>query len=82
MIGLLLVPFAVGVAWLSTGDRARLRRHVPGIVAGDAGWVVASIATIALGWYGATGGVLLGAMALAVDAFAFIQWWTWRRLAE
>ena len=82
LVGVLLVPFALGVAWLSTLERDRLRRHVPAVIAGDVAWVVASLVTVLVGWYDTEGAFLVGAMALAVDVFAGLQWWTWRRLGN
>ena len=38
LVSLALIPFAVGVAWLSTSRVDQLRRHTPEIIAGDVGW--------------------------------------------
>ena len=57
-----------------------LRRITPQIVAGDVGWVVASVVTVLLGWYSGSGVVAVLAMAAVVDVFALLQWTAWRRL--
>ena len=80
LVGLALLPFAAFVAWLSTADLRQLQLHTPGIVAGDVAWVVASVATIAFGWYSSGGNVAVGAMALAVDVFAGLQLMFWNRI--
>jgi hypothetical protein len=80
VIGLALLPFAALVAWLSTTDAARLRRLTPAIVFGDAGWVIASVATILIGWYSVTGVIVVLVMAGAVGDFAVLQWRFLRRL--
>jgi len=82
VVGLALVPFAAFVAWLSTADRRQLLFHTPGIVAGDVGWVVASVVTILLGWYSTTGVIAVLAMAAAVDTFAVMQFVLRRRLSR
>ena len=43
-------------------------------------WVVASAATVLLGWYSGVGVVAVLAMAAIVDVFAVRQWNAWRRL--
>lgn len=80
VVGLALLPFAALVVWLSTTHPERLRLVTPGVIAGDAAWVVASIATIALGWYSGGGIALVVAMAVMVDVWAFLQWSAWRQL--
>lgn len=80
VVGLALLPFALSVAWLSTVEQQRLRLFTPAVVAGDLGWVAASIATIVFGWYSAGGAVAVGVMALVVDVYAGLQWWAWRSL--
>lgn len=73
LVGLALLPFAALVAWLSTVDNGLLQRITPAIIAGDVGWVTASIATVLLGWYSGSGVVAVLAMALLVDIFALLQ---------
>jgi len=80
LVGLALVPFAALVAWLSTTDRLSLQKYTMGIIVGDVGWVIASVVTVLLGWYGGTGIAVVLAMALAVDAFAIGQFVAVRRL--
>lgn len=73
VVGLALLPFAAFVAWLSTTDVRHLRQHTPGIIAGDVGWVAASVVTVLLGWYSGAGIAAVLAMALVVDVFALLQ---------
>lgn len=73
LVGLALLPFAALVVWLSTADNEMLRRMTPAIIVGDVGWVVASIATVLLGWYSGSGIAAVLAMALLVDVFALLQ---------
>lgn len=73
LVGFALLPFAAVVIWLSTTDASRLQQITPLIIAGDVGWVVASIATVLLGWYSGSGVILVLAMALLVDVFAVLQ---------
>ena len=82
LVGLSLLPFAAFVAWLSTADRRDLRLYTPVIVAGDIGWVVASIATVSLGWYSGMGIVAVLAMALVIGVFALLQFNAARHLAR
>ncbi|WP_395154625.1 hypothetical protein [Ilumatobacter sp.] len=80
LVGLGLVGFAAFVGWLSTASPKVLKKLVPQVVLGDVGWVVGSVVTVLLGWYSGAGNVTVLAMAVAVDAFAALQWWLWRRL--
>jgi len=80
LVGVALVFFAAFVAWLSTADRRALQKYAPGIIAGDVGWVIASVVTVLLGWYSGTGIVVVLVMALAVDTFALLQFVAVRRL--
>ena len=80
LVGLALLPFAAFVAWLSTASSRQLRLHTPGIVAGDVGWVIGSIATVLLGWYSGIGIAAVLAMALVVDVFALLQFNALRHL--
>lgn len=78
IVGLALLPFAAGVGWLSSRGVHRLRSFTPAIVAGDAGWVVASAITVTLGWYSGVGIALVVAMAAVVGAFGLLQWTAWK----
>lgn len=80
VVGAALLPFAAFVAWLSTASPDHVRLHTPGIIAGDIGWVVLSIVTVALGWYSGGGVAAVIAMAVLVDVWAFLQWSAWRKL--
>ncbi|MGK0275571.1 MAG: hypothetical protein ACI9N0_001957 [Ilumatobacter sp.] len=80
LVGLGLAGFAFFVGWLSTASPKLLKRAVPQVVLGDVGWVVGSVVTVLLGWYSGGGNVAVLAMAVAVDVFAALQWWSWRRL--
>ncbi len=81
VVGAGLLPFAALLVWTAAGDVERLRSETPMIVAGDVGWVIASVITLALGWFSGAGVALVIAMALVVDAFALLQWRDWRRLS-
>lgn len=80
VVGLALLPFAAFYAWASTSSVATMRRATPWIIAGDIAWVTASVATVLAGWYSGGGVVAVLAMAALVDAFALLQWRSWRRL--
>lgn len=80
IVGVALVPFALLVAWLSTAAPEQMRVLAPWIIAGDASWVIASFATVAVGWYSGGGIALVVAMAVMVDVWAFLQWSAWRQL--
>lgn len=82
IVGIALLPFAALCAWLSTASIDMLRRATPAVVAGDVGWVVASVVTALLGWYSAGGVGAVLAMAAVVALFAVLQWITWRQLSE
>jgi hypothetical protein len=81
-IGVVLVAFGAGLAWLSAGAAipAPLGRAV---VAGNAAWVVASVAAVAMGWWPLTaaGVAIVIAQAVAVAALAEAEWMGVRRLA-
>ncbi|MGA9277847.1 hypothetical protein [Ilumatobacter sp.] len=81
VVGVALLPFAALCAWLSTTSVDTLRRVTPEIIVADVTWVVASIATVLLGWYSAGGAVAVLAMAALVDTFALLQWVAWRRIS-
>ncbi len=80
VVGAGLLPFAALLVWTAAGDVDRLRSETPMIVAGDLGWVIASVIALTLGWFSGAGVALVIAMALVVDAFALLQWRDWRRL--
>ena len=80
VVGIALLPFAALCAWLSSTSIDELRRTTPLIVAGDFAWVVASVATVLLGWYSTGGAVAVLVMAAVVDVFALLQWSAWRKL--
>lgn len=80
LVGAALLPFAVFVFWLSMSAVGHVRTFTPVIVAGDIGWVVASIATVALGWYSGAGNVAVLAMALLIEGFAIAQFSGWHHL--
>lgn len=79
--GVGLTLFAIGVIAIGGARIRRLARFTPRVSAADATWVAASIVTIAVGWYSATGAFVVGAVALMVAAFAIRQVVLLRRLA-
>ena len=75
-----LVAFALFVAWISTRDVEVLHRESLMISMGDLGWVVASVALVAVGVF-STGGVVATLVVAALVAdFAAAQLWTRSRL--
>ena len=82
LVGVALLAFAGLLLWIAAGDRDRLRSQTPAVIAGDAGWVVASIVTLLLGWFSGVGIALVIGMALVVDTFALLQWRAWRAVAR
>jgi len=80
LVGLGLLPFAGAWAWLSKQPLGTLRKYTPVTVAGDMGWVVASVVTVLLGWYSTSGLIVVLAVAALVDLFAVLQWTAWRNL--
>lgn len=80
VVGLGLLPFAAYCWWLAAGPRKRLVQDTPLVIAGDIGWVAASIVTVLLGWYSGGGIVAVLAMAAVVDVFALLQFKGWRTL--
>lgn len=80
VVGLALFPFAGFCVWLSLQQRRALQVLTPGVVLSDAGWVAASVVTVLMGWYSASGIVAVAAMALAVDLFAVLQFRAWRAI--
>lgn len=78
--GLALLPFALGVAALAR--RATVSRGgVWAVIAINALWVVESFALLGLGWVQPTllGQVFVVVQAVAVLAFAELEWWGLRR---
>lgn len=73
LVGIGLVLFAAWVAFTSTRPPRPLLRETYAIIAGDVSWVVASAATVALGWYSAGGVVLVAAVAVMVATWATLQ---------
>ena len=78
--GLVLLPYALGLLWLSRRDRIR-----PGagwaVVGINAVWAIDSVALLALGWVEPTtlGLAFVLFQAAVVAVFAEVQWWTLRR---
>jgi hypothetical protein len=73
VIGLGLLAFAAGVAAVAGSRMSRLLRWTPLISAGDALWVIASVATALLGWYSAPGIVCVIAVAAVVGGLGLRQ---------
>jgi hypothetical protein len=73
--GVVLIPYAVFVAWLGTRD-APARPLVMAIIAINALWAVESAGILALGWVApnALGIAFVLAQALVVAGFAGLQW--------
>jgi Polyketide cyclase / dehydrase and lipid transport len=82
LAGLGLVVFALDVAALAGSSIRRLNRFTPVVIAGDATWVVASIATIAAGWYSTRGGIVIAGVAAMVATFCVRQFVLTRRLGR
>lgn len=81
-VGIALGVFAIDVALVAASRTTRLWRFTPVIVLADVGWVAATIATIAAGWYNTAGAVLMATVGVAVAGFATRQLFTFRRLVE
>ncbi len=75
-----LLGFAGGLLWLAAQDTETLRRHVPGVIAADGGWVLATAAVVGLGWLSSEGRLWAAAIAVVVGAVAIAQWLGLRRL--
>ena len=73
LIGIGLVAFAALVVVASRLDRDELVRATPVISLGDASWVIASIVAIALGWFSASGAVVMGLVGVMVGVFGVEQ---------
>jgi hypothetical protein len=83
LVGLLLLPFAAVVYWLSR-QLVLDRRAVQVIFVADVAWVVASIALVAFGWVDFTpaGRWAVILIADAVALFALGEWWGLRKLGQ
>ena len=73
IVGSGLIAFAVGTATLAGCRVQQLARFTPAVIVSDASWALASVATIAMGWYSTGGDLLIGAVAVMVTAFALRQ---------
>ncbi len=80
IVGAGLFVFALDVGYLSGTSIRRLVRFTPFVSIGDGIWVLASIATMAAGWYSAPGNVIVGAVACMVGIFGVRQLVLVRRL--
>ncbi len=78
-IGAGLIVFAAAVAWLAGARVRQLFRLSPLITAADVVWVLATLATIAAGWYRAAGVVVLAIVGSTVGLLAARQWFSLRR---
>ncbi|MCB0963951.1 MAG: hypothetical protein KDA98_11735, partial [Acidimicrobiales bacterium] len=65
---------AADIALLSRAGTSTLRRFAPAVVVANELYVVATVATIALGWYATTGAVLVAAAGAIVGGLAVAQW--------
>lgn len=74
VVGVGLVVFAADVAVVAGMRTTRLSRWSPAVVVADLVWVVASLATIAGGWFDPRGAVVVAATAAVVGTFAALQW--------
>ena len=68
--GVALLVFALDVLLIARARRVLLLRGGWCIAAADIAWVVASVVTVAVGWYGAAGNVLVVGAAAVVAALA------------
>ncbi len=73
IVGAGLIGFALDVGILSGTSIRRLVRISPLVSAGDGIWVLASIGTMAAGWYSTTGSVIVVAVACLVGIFGVRQ---------
>ncbi|MCB0994267.1 MAG: hypothetical protein KDB21_04185 [Acidimicrobiales bacterium] len=70
-IGLILFAAAVGLGSRLGGDRLRSAAQTTSVA--DGLWVVASIVTVAAGWYSGAGSIMVGVVAVAVGFFCIAQ---------
>ena len=82
VVGAGLVSFAAWVFVVARWPAHRLRHEAVSISAGDAAWVVASVVTIALGWYSPGGAIVVAAVAAMVGSFAYRQARLVRRMVD
>ena len=80
VVGLGLLLFALEVLTVSRAERPHLVSGTRAIVVADTAWVVATVVTIALGWYDTTGAVVMAVAGLGVADFAVAQHVLRRRL--
>jgi hypothetical protein len=80
VVGLGLLLIAVEVLMVARADSSHLLSGTRLIVGADTAWVVATIATIAAGWYDTTGAVVMAVAGLGVADFAVAQHVLRRRL--
>ena len=73
IVGAGLIVFALDVGILSGSSIRRLVRLAPLVSAGDGIWVIASLGTMAAGWYSAAGDVIVAAVACMVGLFGVRQ---------
>jgi hypothetical protein len=79
LIGIGLVGFALGVLAIAGARLSRVLRWSAAVIAADVVWVIASVATIAAGWYSTSGTIAVAAVATMVATFAIRQITTRRR---
>ncbi len=80
LVGVGLCAFAVGVVVVAGARISRLLRWTPVVTSMDAAWVAASIATVTLGWYSASGVIVIAFVAGVVGYLAVRQATSLRRV--
>ena len=80
LVGLGLVVFALDVAAVAGARVSRLARWAPVVSVADSVWVVATVATVAAGWYSTAGIVVVGLVGAMVASFGVAQLRAWKRL--
>jgi hypothetical protein len=80
IVGIAVAVFGVDVAAIAARPTDQLRSLAPAVVAGDAAWVVASVITIAVGWYSTAGTAAVVAMAAIVGTLGAVQYRGWQRI--
>lgn len=73
IVGAGLIVFALDVGTLSGARIRRLIRFAPLVSVADGTWVLASVATIAAGWYSTLGNAIVSAVAFMVGGFGWRQ---------
>lgn len=71
--GALLIGFAGAVLVVASLRPSLLERFGLLVSIADVGWVVATVGTVALGWFSATGAALAGGVGLVVGGLAVVQ---------